>query len=351
MSEKRDMKDVKMTVSKRKNRRLPERILFIALLYIFIPAGCDEELTITEPGGRPKPSEMKGKAEQILRNALTDTNPQIRAKAVEVVATTGEKMMMPQVQKLLLDEYVPVRFAAAVAIGDMEYYLAKSTLERLLKAPDENTKLGAAYALYKLGYKQHLEPICQAVLSNDQTVRANAVVLLGKSGEPDVLKLLYWAKDNDRSEPKVRYQAAEAISRLGDEEIIPKLWTLLISKFVENKLIGIRAMGALGTIEAKEILLTKLDDDILEVRLAAAEQLGMLGNTSGQDRVISVFEDNLTEGLDQDGYERVMVLTALAIGRINTPAVRKYLPELIEDDSKLVRLAAAQAVLLSENVR
>ncbi len=337
--------------NERKNRELLNHVLFAALLCIFIAAGCKEELTITGPLGKPKPAKLKGEAEQILRDALTDTDPQIRAKAVEVVALVKQKRMMPQVQKLLVDEYVPVRFAAAVAVGDMEYYLARDTLKRLLKVPDENTKLGAAYALYKLGYKQYLEPIRKAVLSDDQTVRANAVVLLGKSGEPDVLKLLYWAKDDDYSEPKVRYQAAEAIARLGDEKIIPKLWTMLISKFVDNKIIGIRAMGALGTREAKEVLLTKLDDDILEVRLAAAEQLGMLGDISGQDIVISVFEEDLTQGLERDGYERVIVLTALAIGRIDTPAVSKYLPKLIEDESKLVRLAAAQAALLSKSVR
>lgn len=340
-----------MVVNKRINRASSNLLLFAAMLCVFAAGGCKEELTITDPLGKPKPAKLKGVAEQILGNALTDTDPQIRAKAVEVVVVVKQKRMMPRVQKLLLDEYVPVRFAAAVAVGDMEYYLARNTLEKLLKVPDENTKLGAAYALYKLGYKKYLEPIRKAVLSDDQTVRANAVVLLGKSDEPDVLKLLYWAKDDDYSEPKVRYQAAEAIARLGDEKITPKLWTMLISKFVDNKIIGIRAMGALGTREAKEVLQTKLDDDILEVRLAAAEQLGMLGDTSGQGVVISVFDEGFTQGLEPEGYERVMVLTALAIGRIDTPSVTKYLPKLIEDKSKLVRLAAAQAALLSKSVR
>ena len=120
--------------------------------------------------------------------------------------------------------------------------------------------------------------------SSDQTVRANAVMLLGKAADKSVLELLYWAKNDDGSEPKVRYQAAEAIARLGDETIMPKLWTLLVSKFVENKIIGIRAMAALGTVDAKEALITKLDDDILEVRLTAAEQLGVLGDNWGEDR-------------------------------------------------------------------
>lgn len=325
--------------------------VLITTLCLFFFAGCKEKAVSIEPFAKGKQDNLKNTAELIIKDALSDDSPQIRAKAIEVTADTKQKQLMPQVQKLLRDDFVPVRYNAALAVGDMEYYLAKSLLEKLLINSEENTQLGAAYALYKLGYRQYLENIKTAVKNSDQTVRANAVVLLGKSKDQSVLQLLYWAKDDDYSEPKVRYQATEAIAKLGDERIIPKIWTMLISKYVDNKIIGIRAMGALGTQEAKEVLLTKLDDDILEVRLAAAEQLGLLGNISGQDVVISVFEKQLFDPFDPQERERVLVLAALAIGRINTPQVTKYLPRLIADQSKLVKLAAAQAVLLNNKVR
>lgn len=288
---------------------------------------------------------LRSRALAIIDEALSNPDPQIRAKAAEVVAATGQKQLMPKVQNLLTDDYVPVRFLAALAVGDMDYYLAKTAVWRLFQVADENTKIAAAYALYKLGDRQYLEPIRKAALSSDQTVRANAVMLLGKAGDDSVLELLYWAKNDDDSEPKVRYQAAESIAELGDKTIMPKLWTLLVSKFVENKIIGIRAMAALGTIDAKEALITKLDDDVLEVRLTAAEELAVLGDMSGQDVVLSVFKQRLTAGMDRQSEERVMVLTALAIGRIGTPKLTRYLAELIRSDSPLVRLAAAQAVL------
>jgi len=41
------------------------------------------------------------------------------------------------------------------------------------------------------------------------------------------------------------------------------------------------------------------------------------------------------------------VLTVLAIGRIATPKLMKYLPDFLEDNSKAVRIAAARAVLQS----
>jgi HEAT repeat protein len=317
----------------------------IVTVFLVVFPGCKGSLERVRLPGGTNLEHLQPQAVRIIEQALDSTDPIIRANAIETVAATRQMQFMPKVQRLLGDDYVPVRFAAALAVGDTEYYLAKNMVQRLIKVADENTKIAAAYALYKLGYKQYLELIRQGATSPDQTVRANAVMLLGKTGDTSVLKLLYWAKDDDDSEPKVRYQAAEAIAELGDTEIIPKLWTLLVSKFVENKIIGVKAMGALGTAQAKEALLTKLDDDILEVRLTAAEQLAALGDNSGEQVALSVFEERLTAGLDEAGRERIMVLTDLAIGRLGTPKTIHYLPELIKDDSMLVRLAAARAVL------
>jgi HEAT repeat protein len=319
-------------------------VVIVAVFLVFFP-GCKSSLERVRLPGGTNLERLQPQAVRIIEQALDSTSPIVRTNAIETVAATRQMQLMPKVQRFLGDDYVPVRFAAALAIGDTEYYLAKNIVQRLTQVADENTKIAAAYALYKLGYKQYLEPLRQAVKSSDQTVRANAVLLMGKTGDQSVLKLLYWAKDDDSSEPKVRYQAAESIAELGDEEILPKLRTMLLSKFVENKMIGVRAMGALGTAKAGDIMFTKLDDDIIEVRLAAAKQLAMLGDDSGEQVVLSVFEQHLTAGLDETGRERIMVLTALAIGRLGTPKTIHYLPQLIKDDSVLVRLAAARAVI------
>jgi HEAT repeat protein len=111
-------------------------------------------------------------------------------------------------------------------------------------------------------------------------------------------------------------------------------------------MIGVRAMGALGGAKVREILATKLDDPMLEVRLAVAEQLGKLGDRSGEPEVLDVFEKDLRAGLEDGVLERVNVLTALAIGRICTPALTKHLPGLMKNKSKSVRIAAAKAVFL-----
>jgi HEAT repeat protein len=183
------------------------------------------------------------------------------------------------------------------------------------------------------------------MLSKDQDIRANAALILGKLGDPRQLELLNWAMSDKDSGDKVRFQVAEAMAMLADERVYPKLWTMLISAYADDRVIGIRAMGALGTQQARNALITMLDDKVLEVRLAAAEQLGALGSTQGEAEVLDVFEKGLTAQMDADGIERTYMFTALAIGQIRTIGLTEFLPKLLKNQSARVRIAAAKAVL------
>jgi HEAT repeat protein len=321
------------------NARLLGTLLIFLALTVF---GCDSSLQT--PFGDTGTKHLVPKATQIVIDGLQSPDPKVRTNAIEVVAATRQDKLMPKVQSLLKDDFVPVRFSAALAAGDMQYHPAEDTLKRLLNAPDDNTRIAAAYALKKLGSPHTFELVREAVKSQDQILRANAVVLLGKSGDKSELELLQWTLTDDNSEDKVRFQALEAIARLGDERIFTRLWAIVYSSYADDRVIAVRAMGALGTKKAKDVLITKLDDDVLEVRLAAAEQLGTFGDITGQPEVLDVFEKNLTAGMDNESKQRVYVLTALAIGRIQTPALTRFLPRLLDNQSQFVRIAAAKAV-------
>ncbi len=308
--------------------------------------GC-AELVQTGLSGSDLTKALGPQAIQIVQECLVDDNPQVRASAIEVVMAARQVRFMPKVQRLLKDEFVPVRFMAALAVGDMQYQLAKSDVTRLLK-DRQDVRVGAAYAISRLGSPEYLGLVRQAITSENQRVRANAVLLLGKGGDESDFKLLYWAMRDETSGAKVRFNAAEAIARLGDERIYPKLWSMLISAYHDDRVFGIGAMGALGTLKARDALITMLDDDVPEIRLAAAEKLGMLGDTSGEAEVLDVFRGNLAAQMDRGGLERINVRTALAIGEIGTPALIEFLPQLLNSESKFVRLAAAKAVFQCE---
>ena len=323
-------------------------VLFIGV--VLLPLGCSEPVqssSATESSlADVSVNTLVPEAIRIVREGLADKDPQIRVNAIEVVAATKQVPMMPKVQRLLRDPLVPVRFLALLAVGDLQYALAQEEAKQLLNDPDENVRIAAAYALVRLGHPEYMQFFRNAIASEDQTVRANAALLLGKSGDHSTLtgKALWWTLQRKDSNDGVRFQAAEALAMLGDERIYPKLWAMLISAYADDRVVGIRAMGALRTERAKNALITMLDDGILEVRLAAAEQLGKFKDPIGEPEVLDVFTKNLTADMDRLDQQRVRVLTTLAIGQIGSKPLVKYLPRLLKDESRFVQLAAAKAV-------
>ncbi|MCK4752936.1 MAG: HEAT repeat domain-containing protein [Planctomycetes bacterium] len=338
--------------SKRTIRRKRSVFIFYMLfsvLSLIVFSGCNEG-AMTSATNSPETiniSELLPKAREIISAGLSDSNPNMRTISIEVIADTKQMKFMPKVQRLLQDEFVHVRFLAALAIGDVQYSLAEGDVSQLLKDEDENARIAAAYALVKLGHTEKIDILRKAIASSNQTVRANAALLLGKTGDRNSLKFLYWALRHKDSEDKVKFQAVEAIAKIGDERIYPKLWAMLRNVYADDRVTGARGMGALGTTNARNVLLTILDDDVPEVRLAAAEQLGMLGDTSGEPEVLEVLKKNAFTGLSKEDDERLKTRAALAIGRIGTSSVTKYLPGLLENKSNLVRIAAAKAVFQS----
>ncbi|MBN1360899.1 MAG: HEAT repeat domain-containing protein [Sedimentisphaerales bacterium] len=322
---------------------------WIAVLGLLMVAPGCEQPAPTTPSSTAALPPVEGpvvQAQEILLAALIDSDPRLRANAMEVIATTGQTRLMPRTQALFQDRVFPVRFHAVVAVGDLQYAPAQEVVKAMLNDPDENVKLGAAYALMKLGQAEHFRTLCEGVMSTDQTVRANAALLLGKSGRPEeALRFLYWTLQQRDSADKVMFQAAQSIAMLGDERIYPKLWTRLISAYADDRVVGIEGMGALGTAQAKNALVTMLDDPVVEVRLAAAAQLGKLGEPIGEAEVLDALQKDLADATDPRGRERVRVLAALAIGEIRTAPLTRHLPKLLADPSTRVRLAAAKAVL------
>jgi len=335
-----------------KRQEISKNIMILACFFLLFSSlllsssGCNESFRVTGLSAKFNIVNLRPDAMMIIRQALADSDPRIRSKAIEVVADTYLIELMPKVTKLLKDDYVPVRFAAALAIGQLQYNLAKDKVKQLLNDTDVNIKVAAAYAMAKLGSKEHLSLIRNAIKSKEQTIRANATMLLGKIGDESDLKILYWAMRDNNSDDKVSFQAAEAIAAIGDEKIYSKLWAMLISVYADDRVLGIRAMGKLRSIDAKNSIITMLDDNILEVRLAAAQQLGILGDYTGEPEVLAVFNEKLTQGMEKNDIERVYTFTALAIGNIQSDSLAPFLPKLIKNESKIVRIAAAKAVFL-----
>jgi HEAT repeat protein len=298
-------------------------------------------------------------AEKNVSDGLKNSDGRIKANAIEVASSTGQVQFAPQIAELLKDPIVPVRFAAALGIGDLQYKTSEQTLQKFLDDPDLNVRIAAGCALYKFGNKQYLSIIKASAKQNDQTVRANAAMLLGKLKSTESLPVLYEIKDDPNSNDTSAFGATEAIARIGDEKIYPKIWAMLISAYADDRYMGTRAMGSFGGTRGTDALLTMLEDEVPEVRLSAAELLGSLGDSSGTIVVLEYLtntdqKDEKTDQkdgkTDQKDEKKVIdmrnAIAALAIGQIGDAKLIEYLPKLLKSDSPFVRLAASKSVFI-----
>jgi HEAT repeat protein len=328
-----------------KESSMKKQLLSIVLIALFV-AGCAEQKTTgstASTGKMVSTKSLKPRAKIILEKALKSENGQLRSAAIEVTVETNQKDMLPHITRLTTDPAVPVRFNAMIALGDMRCLSCEKIIRKGLNDPNVNVRIAAAYSLAKLNQPQFVELIRAAAKSSDQTVRANAALLLGKIGDPDNIELLYEVLQANDSIDKVRLNAVESIALLGDERMYrSKLWALLISKFPDDRVSGIRGMGALNTTEAKNAIITMLQDDILEVRLAAAEQLARMGDKRGEEKVFEYFQTQP----DLNKADMANQTAVMAIGPLKSRRLNSELTKAIDSQSPKIQLLAARSVLL-----
>jgi len=332
---------------------LGKAALLCAILSLAL-AGCSSTPSSTLPaptftaksGVSPEAfASLREQALSVVRAAFAGQEAIEHIYAAEVVADMGLLEFAPELRRLLKADRVPVRFAAAMALGDMKYLPARPAIDEALNDPDENVRMAAVYARVRLRLGSTLiKQVYEGLSNTDQTVRANAALVLGKLRDPAALTALYWAMSANDSSQDTRTQIAHSIALIGDEKIYPTIWTLLISSYANYRILGIEAMGALNDVQARNAIYTMLQDDVLDVRLAAAEQLGTMRDPSGEKVVLSYLREPSTAA-DAVERERRNVRAARAIGSIGTADLAAFLPGLLADRSATVRLAAAKSAL------
>ena len=326
------------------------RLLFGMIALLSIGLGCQDSQTAT-----PKPAEaaplpasitpqLKEAATELIRNGLQDQNGYIRNACIEVVVTTHQEQMMSLVTGLLRDSLVPVRFSAALAVGDMPYRPGRAAVETLLADPNPNVQLAAAYSLVKLGNPQHREIVLRGAQSPDPTVRSNAAMLIGKLGDPANRSVLHQLLQDLESSDKARLAAVESLAMLKDPTAYKiRLWPLLISKHPDDRIIGIRGMAEMGTDGGKGC-----DPDDAGRRHDRGSVV--CGRATGPDRR-QIRAGGGSRYLSRAPAAETEVNIAdtfatLAIGRIGSAELVSYLPKRLQSPPPLQQIYAAQAILM-----
>jgi len=298
-------------------------------------------------------------AQAKLRRMAEEPDPQVRTKALEALAATEGREAGKLVMRGLQDEHVPVRFAAAMAVGDMRYEPAKPLLLAIAKDSTTPPKLLCAviYALHRVGDTSYTKELGRLLFyPEDKWVRATAAMVMGRLGEPAAEDPLENLRRDDR-DPVVQLQVVEALATLGDARCIALLRAFTKSQFIEDQIIAVQGLSRVrgaGAVSFLQRLMRNRREDPA-VRIAAAGSLAQLNDASGYDLALqaAVQPERVLRtarrgkaAIRPGEISNLQTLAVLALGHMNnTDAVAELRPLLSSADGS-VRVAACQSILL-----
>lgn len=291
---------------------------------------------------------LQQKTMQVLMAALRDDDAAQRCHALESLALLDRLGVGKEVRKSLNDSSPAVRFAAAVALGDMQYHAAQPSLKRLLRDDSVMVQLAAAYGLEKLG-DDRFENWYDGVLNSDHAPLAGqACLLLGKLGNTEIRRYsrekLWRALRKKGQAPSVRLQAAEALARLGDETILPQLAVFAGSPYGDDRMIAASGLDALSGAEAYAALVVLAEDSQIEVRLAAIAALAEKAEKSDVEVARHALAYKDAEG-DPLVTTRVRGLALLALGKVGDEKDAGLLYDAMAAESTYLSVAGARAAI------
>jgi HEAT repeat protein len=320
------------------------------LLGVLILAGVGCNGDQFSLSGRPVDDEqLRNRMRQVLLQAAAGKEAALRCNALETLAQLKTDA---EVQKLALkalqDELPAVRFAAVVAFGDMKDVTARRPLEQLLWDQEESVKMAAGYALEKLGDKRFKKWYDAALFGKDSQLKAQACLLLGKLGRTtlrsDSRAKLWQVLRQPKQEAVVKLQAAEALAKLGDANVLTKLLAFAGSGYADDRLMAISGLEYLGGENAYAMLVTLADDAQLEVRLSAIRALGPRAEEKDLALVRRSLRHTDPQG-DATVTTRVRSLAVLALGKTGRESDANLFHQAMSDPSPYVQVAAARATI------
>ena len=269
-----------------------------------------------------------------LTAALHVADPVIRIHALEAIRLTTGDEHKADIIRCLSDNEAVVRFAAALAAGELRLGEAHDKLLSMADDRSENVRVAVRFALHRIGdtrYSHDLEHMAQ---DPNAVVRTHVAMVLGLIGEPSALGVLrVMRRDPDVA---VRQQAAESMWRLHDDDALKELVGLTVSKFYDDQMFAMLALAAPRDTRIRPHLRGGLVADAHEVSLAAARGMGMLGSDEGYGVAL--------EGAGSPDLRQRM-LAAFAFGAIGRSDAQDVLRRLLKDEDPNVRIAAAAGIL------
>lgn len=271
--------------------------------------------------------------------------------------------------EFLSDLELPVRAAAADALGRMGKPAARPLIDVALTSPDKDVRSNATKALTAIG-EVAVPELIEAVKGGKPTQKIGAATALGELHTPRAIPALIGALSVKEGEvrltcrdslvelgqatvapligalgdksPLTRRHSAEALGELGDRAAAPPLLALFADDHRQVRLAAVYAVGKVGDPIATLPLIAKMADQDREIREGAAVSLGQAGDARAVPVLVAALEDPV---------EAVREQAAASLGRLKPadPVVLAQIATIAGLPSVGTRLAAVKALGLIAN--
>jgi len=337
------------------------KFMLLAVLAALAVAGCSGSgagagFGEREPGLATDRARVDARA--VLQQAAVSDDPMTRAHAMEAMGEVLGRQGGSMLLQSLNDKFVVVRYAAAMALGEIRYEPARQRLIEIVRSPgsDQRVVCAALYALSRLGNTDYAGQLGALLHSDFALGRAAAAEAMGKMGEPSAIGPLKsgYAQEED---PAAQVSMVEALARLGDSRSVRILESFANGYMLDLRLVAIPALAEIRAPRAGMILKRLQEgENPPRVRVAAAGAMGTLGqpNQQGYDlcryglqHPQRVLRDAYGEGKvihERDLYS-LQKLSAMGLGAIGSPQALKILHPSLDHADGSVRVAAAMAIL------
>jgi HEAT repeat protein len=238
-------------------------------------------------------------ATDALIGALKDADPVVRGYAATALGEIGD----PRAKEALVAA-LRTEDASVVNMATSLYNLGSEEVVEILigklRDPNPNNRLYAIYALGKISDPKMvrplidvldsgevgwlaakalvnigqpaLQPLLEALFSENRTVRLYATYALGEIREPKAARgVLRMLEDKD---PLVVDTAAEALVAIGERSVIPAVTQLLVNAEPRVRQRALDVLGGLGDASLAETITSMISDPDREVVKSAITALG-----------------------------------------------------------------------------
>jgi HEAT repeat protein len=284
-----------------------------------------------------------------LRAHARDTDVTTRANCIEALQVSDDPRARSVLEQGLNDTSPMVRFVAAMSAGKRRELVVKPKLLALASGdPDTNVRVGAIYALYRLGDFTYMQELIKTIEDKNQSVRANTYMVLGMMGDKGNIPLIrkYSAAEANDQSFRAKFELQAALARLGDDKAVEVITSMVYSKVAEDQWNALMVCPDLPEERVINALLWCLKNDLpiagnphdiaARRRLIAARSLAKMNKMDGPKLAMNYLQDKEPE---------LRGLAALALGEALNPLGEPHLSPLLDDPDDRVKIAASAAIV------